>query len=75
MNWSRLFSPEVIWVLIPITGIVVWGITEILQQIHRHQERQAMIEQGMHPDLARPADVKRSVEPAATTLGNPKLRT
>ena len=50
MNWNRLLSPDLIWIVIPVAGIVIGGILGILKQIHRHQERRAMIEQGIHPD-------------------------
>jgi hypothetical protein len=46
-----------IW-LIPISAIVVWGVTEIVKMLLAHQERLAMIERGIHPD-----SVKRN-EPA-----------
>ncbi len=50
MTWDRLLSPELIWIVIPVAAIVIGGILGILSQIHRHQERRAMIEQGIHPD-------------------------
>ena len=41
-----------IW-LIPITAIIVGGITGIVKMILNHQERLAMIERGIHPDSAK----------------------
>lgn len=39
-----------VWVLIPVVAIV-GGITHsIITSMHRHQERLAMIEKGLHPD-------------------------
>jgi hypothetical protein len=55
MHWDRLLSPDIVWVLIPISFAIAWTITETLKLVHRHQERKAMIEQGMHPDLQRSA--------------------
>ena len=51
MSWNLLFRPEIIWVVIPVVGIVVWGVVEVVRQIQVHRERQAMIDQGMHPDF------------------------
>ncbi|MFG0316663.1 MAG: hypothetical protein ACF8XB_05280 [Planctomycetota bacterium JB042] len=53
---ERLFRPEVVWVLIPVIALIVWGGVEITQSIIRHRERIAMIEQGMHPDHPDHAD-------------------
>jgi hypothetical protein len=50
IDWNRILRPDLIWVVIPVVAILVGGILAILQQIHRHQERKAMIEQGIHPD-------------------------
>lgn len=50
INWNRLLQPDLIWVVIPVAAIIVGGVTAILAQIHKHRERQAMIEQGIHPD-------------------------
>jgi hypothetical protein len=38
-----------IW-LVPISGIVVWGVIELVKMLLAHQERLAMIERGIHPD-------------------------
>jgi hypothetical protein len=38
-----------IW-LIPITAIIVGGVTGIIKMVLNHQERIAMIERGIHPD-------------------------
>jgi hypothetical protein len=48
--WDRILQPQVVWVLIPVAGIVMVGINSALAQIHRHRERLAMIEQGLDPD-------------------------
>jgi hypothetical protein len=45
-----LLRPELIWAVIPITALIIWGIITIVGQVHKHRERQAMIEQGIHPD-------------------------
>ena len=51
INWDRLFQPDLIWAVIPIVAILVWGIVTIVDKVHTHRERQAMIEQGIHPDF------------------------
>ena len=50
IDWNRLLSPQLIWVVIPITAIVFHFVRSILDRINVHQERMAMIERGMHPD-------------------------
>lgn len=57
MDWSRFFlNPAVVWVLIPVTAILVGGIQQLVKMVLTHQERIAMIEQGIHPDdLSNPA--------------------
>jgi hypothetical protein len=49
-NWQILLSPAIVWVFIPITAILIGGISKILQQSQRHRERMAMIAAGIHPD-------------------------
>ena len=49
---DRLLHPGIVWVLIPITWLVVTGVVEVIQSVQRHSERIAMIEQGIHPDSA-----------------------
>ncbi len=44
-------NPALIWVLIPIIYFVVSGICEFTKLVHKHQERMALIRQGIHPDL------------------------
>ena len=51
IDWNRILQPDLIWVVIPVVAIVVWGIVEIVRQSHRYAERRAMIERGMHPDF------------------------
>ena len=36
--------------LVPISAIVVGGVIAIVGMVHRHQERLAKIERGIHPD-------------------------
>ena len=45
-----LLNPAVVWVLIPISYFIVTGIREIYERYCVHQERLAMIENGIHPD-------------------------
>ena len=50
MNWNRLLSPDLIWIVIPVAAILVGGVLQVLKQSHRHQERLAMIDHGINPD-------------------------
>ena len=51
MNWQAFFlNPAVVWVLIPVSAILVSGITALYAMHCKHHERIAMIENGMHPD-------------------------
>lgn len=51
MSWEAFFlNPAVVWVIIPVAAIVLGGVSEIYKMYCRHQERIAMIENGIHPD-------------------------
>jgi hypothetical protein len=50
LEWFQLFRPEIAWVLIPLSAILVWAIHGTISLYHRHRERMAMIEHGMYPD-------------------------
>lgn len=57
MEWHHFFlNPAVVWVTIPIAAILIGGIQTLVKMYYSHQERIAMIEQGMHPDSVAPAD-------------------
>lgn len=47
-------NPAVVWILIPIACILVAGIKAVAGMYFSHQERIAMIEQGMNPDGMNP---------------------
>ena len=49
-DWNQLLRPEVIWVFVPITAILVGGTLAVLRMINEHEERMAMIERGMRPE-------------------------
>jgi hypothetical protein len=50
-DWSRIFAnPDTLVLVVPVVGIVVFGILAISKMLIRHRERMAMIERGMHPD-------------------------
>ncbi len=56
---DRFLDPAILGVMIPIVAIVGVFTLVILKAWARHQERMAMIAQGMHPDgpgLADPED-------------------
>ena len=54
MDWRMFFlNPAVVWVLIPIAAILLSGIQALAKMYFTHQERIAMIEQGIHPDEGR----------------------
>jgi hypothetical protein len=48
--WRRLLDPDVVVFLIPIVAIIAGATIKIVKMIHAHNERIAMIQQGMHPD-------------------------
>ena len=61
--WEEFFlNPAVVWVLIPITAILLGGIHKLYEQYCRHTERIEMIQSGIHPDL----DKVELEEPATT---------
>ena len=51
MIWTRILSPEIIWVFIPLVAILCGSIISLVKRGHRHRERMAMIAAGMHPDF------------------------
>ncbi|NNE01164.1 MAG: hypothetical protein HKN47_27940 [Pirellulaceae bacterium] len=53
MNWQAFFlNPALVWVLIPLSFIVLGAASEIYKRYCDHQERMAMIENGIHPDAS-----------------------
>ena len=53
VDWNSLIShPGLPWALIAIVAILAGGIQALAKMYFRHQERIAMIEQGMDPDQA-----------------------
>jgi hypothetical protein len=50
--WEEFFlNPAVVWILVPITAIVLASAQKIYEQYCRHAERIEMIQSGIHPDL------------------------
>jgi hypothetical protein len=49
--WRRLLDPDVVVFLIPIVAIIAGATIKIVKMVHAHNERIAMIQQGMHPDF------------------------
>ncbi len=50
IHWQAFFfNPAVVWVLIPVTAIIVHGLLQFFRLNCRHEERLAMIRQGMIP--------------------------
>ena len=43
-------NPAVVWVLVPVAAIVLGGVQALAKMYFTHQERIAMIDQGIHPD-------------------------
>ena len=56
LDWSKILDEDVIVFLVPIVAIIMGGIVAITVLWHRHRERLAMIERGMHPDQPPEAD-------------------
>ena len=51
MEWVKIiFSPAVVWVLIPLTVLTFLGLQQLAKLYFNHQERMALIDQGIHPD-------------------------
>ena len=49
-NWGYFFlNPAVVWITIPLAVILVGGVKTLASMYFSHQERIAMIEQGMYP--------------------------
>jgi len=60
MRWEYFFlNPAAVWVLIPIAAILTHAVCELYRRYCEHQERIAMIENGIHRDYA---DETESVE-------------
>lgn len=60
MSWQAFFlNPALVWILIPLTAMLLGGIGEIYKRYCEHQERIAMIENGIHPDA--PESTSRQV--------------
>jgi type IV secretory pathway VirB2 component (pilin) len=38
--------------LVPISAIIVGGVIAVVGMVHRHQERLAKIERGIHPNAS-----------------------
>ena len=53
---DRFLDPAILGLMIPIVAIVGTFTLVILRAWARHQERMAMIAQGMHPDDPRLPD-------------------
>ena len=61
--FMRLLNPALIWVLIPITWLVLTSVVEVLKLAQRHRERMALIQQGIHPDLEEDSSSFEETEP------------
>ena len=49
---AAIFDNIAFWaLLIPITAIIVGGVVTVVKMLMCHQERLAMIDRGMHPDV------------------------
>lgn len=55
MEWQQFFlNPAVVWVLIPISYILLSGIQSLYRAYCEHVERLAMIQQGIVPPERKP---------------------
>jgi hypothetical protein len=52
MLLERLLDPAVVWVVIPVTAIVMGCLTAIVKSVIKHRERMAKIGMGIDPDLS-----------------------
>lgn len=61
MDWRMFFfNPATVWVLVPLACILFGGIQTLATMYFRHQERIALIEQGIHPDGGRSSDSEKT---------------
>jgi hypothetical protein len=60
-DWLRLLRPETAVFVIPIVAIIAGATIKIVKMVHAHNERIAMIRQGMHPDY--PPDDEKTQNP------------
>jgi hypothetical protein len=50
MLFDRVLDPSTVWVVIPVTGIVMGCAVAIVKSVIRHRERMAKIGMGIDPD-------------------------
>ena len=58
IDWRILLTPSCIWIFIPIAAILSEAVLRLFKLYHRHTERMAMIERGLHPDLQEESDTR-----------------
>jgi hypothetical protein len=46
----ELLDPAVVWVLIPLAAMVLFGVLSVTHSFIRHRERMAKIGMGIDPD-------------------------
>ncbi|HEX4071143.1 MAG TPA: hypothetical protein VHX68_08235 [Planctomycetaceae bacterium] len=47
---QQLLQPEIVWVLIPLAAILLWGVRSVTHSFIQHRERMAKIGMGIDPD-------------------------
>ena len=47
---NQLLQPEIVWVLIPLSVILLVGVLKVTHSIIQHRERMARIGMGIDPD-------------------------
>jgi hypothetical protein len=52
MLLERFLDPSTVWVIIPVTAIVMGCLVAIVKSVIRHRERMAKIGLGIDPDAA-----------------------
>jgi hypothetical protein len=61
---EHLLNPDIVWVFIPLAGVVLAGIISLSAMFIKHRERMAKIGMGIDPDAqakaCRPKDQQLS---------------
>jgi hypothetical protein len=52
MLFERFLDPSTVWVVIPVTAIVMGCLVAIVKSVIRHRERMAKIGMGIDPDAS-----------------------
>jgi hypothetical protein len=66
----ELLDPAVVWVLVPLAAMVLFGTLSIIRSFIRHRERMAKIGMGIDPDYE--PNLEQSQPDDASRIGSPR---